>query len=147
MSGRTCRNENYLGFPAGLSGSDLARRATDQARRLGAELLTLQDAASLRVEGAGRIVELTGGGELSASSVLVASGVSYRQLDAPGFAELAGQGVYYGAALTEARSCADQHVVVIGGANSAGQAAGYFSSYATKVTMLVRGDSLAQSMS
>jgi thioredoxin reductase (NADPH) len=99
------------------------------------------------VEGAGRIVELSGGGSLSASSVLVASGVSYRQLDAPGFAELTGQGIYYGAALTEARSCADQHVVVIGGANSAGQAAVYFSSYASRVTMLVRGDSLERSMS
>jgi thioredoxin reductase (NADPH) len=147
QAGQSSRIENYLGFPAGLSGSDLARRATDQARRLGAELLTVHDATGLRVEGAGRIVELSGGESLSASSVLVASGVSYRQLDAPGFAELIGQGIYYGAALTEARSCADQHVAVIGGANSAGQAAVYFSSYATKVTMLVRGDSLAKSMS
>jgi thioredoxin reductase (NADPH) len=147
QAGQSSRIENYLGFPAGLSGSDLARRATDQARRLGAELLTLQDAAGLRVEGSGRIVELSGGGSLSASSVLVASGVSYRQLEAPGFAELTGQGVYYGAAPTEARSCAEQRVAVIGGANSAGQAAVYFSSYATQVTMLVRGDSLAKSMS
>jgi len=147
QAGQSSRIENYLGFPAGLSGSDLARRATDQARRLGAELLTLQDAAGLRVEGSGRIVELSGGGRLSASSVLVASGVSYRQLNVPGFAELTGRGIYYGAALTEARSCADQHVVVIGGANSAGQGAVYFSSYARKVTMLVRGDSLARSMS
>ena len=147
QAGQSTRIENYLGFPAGLSGSDLARRATDQARRLGAELLTLQDATGLRVEGAGRIVELSGGGSLSASSVLVASGVSYRQLEAPGFAELTGKGIYYGAALTEARSCADQHVVIIGGANSAGQAAVYFAGYATKVTMLVRGDSLARSMS
>jgi thioredoxin reductase (NADPH) len=99
------------------------------------------------VEGAGRIIELSGGGSLSASSVLVASGVSYRQLDVPGFAGLTGRGVYYGAALTEARSCSDQHVVVIGGANSAGQAAVYFSSYASQVTMLVRADSLAKSMS
>jgi thioredoxin reductase (NADPH) len=147
QAGQSSRIENYLGFPAGLSGSDLARRATDQARRLGAELLTLQDAARLRVEGSGRIVELSGGGNLSASSVLVASGVSYRQLEAPGFPELTGQGIYYGAALTEARSCADQHVVVIGGANSAGQAAVYFSSYASRVTILVRGDHLAKSMS
>src|SRR5262245_31622002 len=147
QAGQSSRIENYLGFPSGLSGSDLARRATDQARRLGAELLTLQDASRLRVEGAGRIVDLADGGSLSASSVLVASGVSYRQLDAPGFPELTGQGVYYGAALTEARSCANQHVVVIGGANSAGQAAVYFSGYATQVTMLVRGDSLANSMS
>jgi len=138
QAGQSSRIENYLGFPAGLSGSDLARRATDQARRLGAELLTIRDAAALRVEGSGRIVELSGGGELSASCVLVASGVSYRQLETPGFPDLTGAGIYYGAAMTEARSCADQHVVVIGGANSAGQAAVYFSSYARRVTMLVR---------
>jgi thioredoxin reductase (NADPH) len=138
QAGQSSRIENYLGFPAGLSGSDLARRATDQARRLGAELLTIRDAAALRVEGSGRILELSGGGELSASCVLVASGVSYRQLETPGFPDLTGAGIYYGAAMTEARSCADQHVVVIGGANSAGQAAVYFSSYARRVTMLVR---------
>ena len=147
QAGQSSRIENYLGFPAGLSGSDLARRATTQARRLGAELLTLQDAVGLRVEGSGRIVELSGGGSLSASSVVVASGVTYRQLDTPGFSQLTGQGIYYGAAVTEARSCADQHVVVIGGANSAGQAAVYFSKYAARVSMLVRGDSLANSMS
>ncbi len=146
QAGQSSRIENYLGFPAGLSGSDLARRATDQARRLGAELLTVNDAAALRIEGAGRTVELTGGGELSANCVLIASGVSYRLLDAPGFAELTGAGVYYGAALTEARSCAEQHVVVIGGANSAGQAAVYFSGYASRVSMLVRS-SLEKSMS
>jgi thioredoxin reductase (NADPH) len=147
QAGQSSRIENYLGFPAGLSGSDLARRATDQARRLGAELLTLQDTTGLRVEGSGRVVELSGGDTLSASSVLVASGVSYRQLDVPGFAQLTGSGIYYGAALTEARSCADQRIVVIGGANSAGQAAVYFSSYASRVTMLIRGDALAKSMS
>jgi thioredoxin reductase (NADPH) len=147
QAGQSSRIENYLGFPAGLSGSDLARRGTDQARRLGAELLTVSDAVALRAEGAGRILELSGGGTLSANCVLVASGVSYRQLDAPGFADYTGAGIYYGAALTEARSCADQHVVVIGGANSAGQAAVYFSGYAARVTMLVRADSLAKSMS
>ncbi len=147
QAGQSSRIENYLGFPAGLSGSDLARRATDQARRLGAELLTVQDAVGLRAEGAGRFVELSGGGVLSANCVLIASGVSYRQLTAPGFAELTGAGVYYGAAMTEARSCAQQHVVVIGGANSAGQAAVHFSGYATQVTMLVRGPSLETSMS
>jgi thioredoxin reductase (NADPH) len=147
QAGQSSRIENYLGFPNGLSGSDLARRATTQARRLGAELLTVSDAASLRVEGAGRIVELTGGVELSANCVLVASGVSYRRMPAPGFDEFTGAGVYYGAALTEARSCQDQHVVVIGGANSAGQAAVYFSGYANRVTMVVRADSLAKSMS
>jgi thioredoxin reductase (NADPH) len=147
QAGQSSRIENYLGFPAGLSGSDLARRATDQARRLGAELLTVKDAQALRVEGSGRIVELGGGGSLSANCVLVASGVSYRQLDAPGFADYTGAGIYYGAAMTEARACADQHVVVIGGANSAGQAAVYFSGYAAKVTMLVRADTLTKSMS
>jgi len=147
QAGQSSRIENYLGFPAGLSGSDLARRATDQARRLGAELLTVQEAVALRAEGSGRLVRLSGGGELSASCVLVASGVSYRQLDTPGFRELTGAGVYYGAALTEARACAEQQVVIIGGANSAGQAAVYFSGYAGRVTMLVRGSSLAKSMS
>jgi thioredoxin reductase (NADPH) len=147
QAGQSSRIENYLGFPAGLSGSDLARRATDQARRLGAELLTVQEAVALRVEGSARLVELGGGGVLSASCVLVASGVSYRQLDTPGFPELTGAGVYYGAAMTEARACADQRIVVIGGANSAGQAAVYFSNYAAAVTVLVRGPSLAASMS
>src|SRR4051812_10897471 len=145
--GTSSRIENYLGFPPGLSGSDLARRATDQARRLGAELLTVQDAVGLEVEGTGRVVRLSGGGALSANTVLIASGVSYRKLETPGFEELTGAGVYYGAALTEARSCANQRVVIIGGANSAGQAAVYFSNWAGKVTMLVRADSLAKSMS
>jgi thioredoxin reductase (NADPH) len=147
QAGQSSRIENYLGFPAGLSGSDLARRATDQARRLGAELLAVQEAVALRVEGSARLVELSGGELLSASCVLVASGVSYRQLDTPGFPELTGAGVYYGAAMTEARACANQRIVVIGGANSAGQAAVYFSGYAASVTMLVRGQSLEASMS
>ncbi len=147
QAGQSSRIENYLGFPAGLSGSELASRATTQARRLGAELLTIKDATALRVAGSGRIVELSGGGELSANCVLVASGVSYRQLQAPGFEEFTGVGIYYGAALTEARSCADQHVVVIGGANSAGQAAVHFAEYAQRVSMLVRADSLDRSMS
>jgi thioredoxin reductase (NADPH) len=147
QAGQSSRIENYLGFPNGLSGSDLARRATDQARRLGAELLSVSDVVSLTVEGAGRIVELAGGVQLSANTVLVASGVSYRMMPAPGFADFTGAGVYYGAALTEARSCAEQHVVVIGAANSAGQAAVHFADYATRVTMLVRGDSLEKSMS
>jgi thioredoxin reductase (NADPH) len=147
QAGQSSRIENYLGFPAGLSGSDLARRATDQARRLGAELLAVHEAVALRTEGAARIIELSGGETLSASCVIVASGVSYRQLDTPGFPELTGAGVYYGAAMTEARACQQQQVVVIGGANSAGQAAVYFSGYASKVTMLVRGASLELSMS
>jgi thioredoxin reductase (NADPH) len=147
QAGQSSRIENYLGFPTGLSGSDLARRATDQARRLGAELLTVSDVVALNVEGAGRIVELAGGVQLSANTVLVASGVSYRMMPAPGFADFTGAGVYYGAALTEARSCSQQHVVVIGAANSAGQAAVHFAGYASRVTMLVRGESLQKSMS
>jgi thioredoxin reductase (NADPH) len=147
QAGTSSRIENYLGFPNGLSGSDLARRATDQARRLGAELLTVSDASALHVEGAGRIVELDSGARLSANTVLIASGVSYRKLTAPGFEDFTGAGIYYGAALTEARACKDQHVVVIGGANSAGQASVYFSGYAGRVSMLIRGDSLTKSMS
>jgi thioredoxin reductase (NADPH) len=147
QAGQSSRIENYLGFPMGLSGSDLARRATDQARRLGAELLVVRDVVSLRAEGSGRFVDLAGGGTLSANCVLVASGVAYRQLDAPGFRELTGAGVYYGAAVTEARACSDQEVVVIGGANSAGQSAVHFSRYASRVTMLVRAASLDSSMS
>ncbi len=147
QAGQSSRIENYLGFPAGLTGSDLARRATDQARRLGAELLTVRDALALRAEGTGRFVDLSGGETLSANCVLVASGVSYRKLEVPGFDDFTGAGIYYGAAMTEARACADQHVVVIGGANSAGQAAVYFSGWAARVTMMVRGDSLAKSMS
>jgi thioredoxin reductase (NADPH) len=147
QAGQSSRIENYLGFPMGLSGSDLARRATDQARRLGAELLTVQDAVGLRVAGAGRLVQLSGGGTLSANCVLIASGVSYRQYDAPGFAERTGSGIYYGAAMTEARSCAEQRVAIIGAANSAGQAAVHFAGYAAHVTMLVRGLSLRKSMS
>jgi thioredoxin reductase (NADPH) len=147
QAGTSSRIENYLGFPTGLSGSDLARRATDQARRLGAELLTVQDAVALDVEGTGRLVRLSGGGALSANTVLIASGVSYRKLDTPGFEELTGAGIYYGAALSEARSCARQRVVIIGAANSAGQAAVHFAGFAAEVIMLVRGDSLAKSMS
>jgi thioredoxin reductase (NADPH) len=147
QAGQSSRIENYLGFPAGVSGSDLARRATDQARRLGAELLSVQGAVALRPEGAGRFVDLDGGSTLSSNCVLVASGVSYRKLELPGFQDLTGAGIYYGAAPAEARSCADQSVVVIGGANSAGQAAVYFSGHATNVTMLVRGTSLDASMS
>jgi thioredoxin reductase (NADPH) len=147
QAGTSSRIENYLGFPAGLTGSDLARRATDQARRLGAELLGVSDAEALRVEGTGRFVTLSNGATLSANCVLVASGVSYRRMNAPGFDELTGAGIYYGAALTEARACKDQHVIVIGGANSAGQAAVYFSRFAARVSILVRGDSLTKSMS
>jgi thioredoxin reductase (NADPH) len=105
QAGQSTNIENYLGFPTGVSGSDLARRATDQARRLGAELVSVQDAVAVRPEGAGRFVELSGGSTLSSNCVLVASGVSYRRLEVPGFEELTGAGIYYGAAPAEARSC------------------------------------------
>ncbi len=118
-----------------------------QARRLGAEMLAVQDASRLVAQGAGRIVRLSDGSELSTNCVIIASGVSYRHMEAPGFAELTGAGVYYGAAITEARSCQDQRVVIIGGANSAGQAAVYFSRFATSVTMLVRAPTLEHGMS
>ncbi len=147
QAGQSTQIENYLGFPAGVSGSDLARRATSQARRLGAELLSVQDVVALRPEGVGRFVELSGGNTLSSHCVLVASGVSYRKLDVPGFEALTGAGVSYGAAPAEARSCSNQRVVVIGGANSAGQAALYLSTHADQVTMLVRGPALQASMS
>ena len=148
QAGQSSRIENYLGLPGGVVAARISRAARP-IRRAGSEPSSspCRRPSRSEVEGAGRLVELTGGGVLSANTVLVASGVSYRQLDAPGFAELTGAGIYYGAALTEARACADQHVVVIGGANSAGQAAVYFSGYAGRVTMLVRGDSLAKSMS
>lgn len=147
QAGQSSRIENYLGFPTGVSGSDLADRATTQATRLGAEILSIQDAVTLKPDGSGRFVELSNGATLSGNCVLIASGVSYRQMEAEGFSGLTGRGVYYGAALTEAKSCEQQHVVVIGAGNSAGQAAVYFSEYAAKVTMLVRGPSLVASMS
>jgi len=122
-------------------------RQLERYKQTQEELLSVQDAVALDIEGTGREVRLSGGGSLSASCVLVASGVSYNQLNAPGFERFTGAGIYYGAAMTEARSCQDQSVVVIGGANSAGQAAVYFSKYAGRVIMLVRADSLAKSMS
>jgi len=147
QAGQSSRIENYLGFPAGVSGSDLARRASDQARRLGAEIVTLRDAVALRPEGYGRIIGLSDGGTLTASSVIVACGVSYRRLDVPGFEEYLGRGIYYGAALSEARGLAGQTVALIGGANSAGQAAVYFGTFGAQVTLLVRSSSLRKSMS
>ena len=147
QAGQSSLIENYLGFPRGLSGSELTKRATDQARRFRAEMLSTQEATALEVNGPARIVHLSDGSALSAHTVLVAAGVSYRRLAAPGVDELTGKGIYYGAALTEATNCAHQEVYVIGGANSAGQAAVYFARFALRVTMLVRADSLAKSMS
>ena len=147
QAGMSSRIENYLGFPSGLSGSDLARRAVAQARRFGVEILAPQEAISLRVEGGSKFVKLADGVELGAKSLLIATGVAYRKLDVPGMERLQGAGVYYGAAMTEAATCKDEDVYVVGGANSAGQAAMYFSRYAGRVVMLVRGGSLAAGMS
>jgi thioredoxin reductase (NADPH) len=146
QAGLSARIENYLGFPSGLSGGDLARRAVAQARRFGAEIVA-QEAVGLRIKDAYRIVRLSDGIEISAESLLIATGVQWRKLDVPGMDRLTGAGVYYGAGSTEALSCRDDDVYIVGGANSAGQAAINFSRYARRVVMLVRGKSLAASMS
>ena len=147
QAGTSSRIENYLGFPSGLTGGDLARRAVAQARRFGVEILSPQEVAGLRVEDPYRYVTLGDGSELSCHAVLLATGVQYRTLDVPGVDRLTGAGIYYGAALTEALSCAGDDVYIVGGANSAGQAALYFARYARHVVMLVRGGGLAASMS
>jgi len=147
QAGSSSRIENYLGFPSGLSGADLARRAVTQARRFGVEILTPQEVTSVRVDDPYRIVTLGDGSEISCHALLVATGVSYRRLNVPGMEKLTGAGVYYGAAMTEAMSCRDEDVYIIGGANSAGQAAMYFSKFARNVIMLVRSDSLTKGMS
>ncbi len=147
QAGTSSRIENYLGFPSGISGADLASRATTQARRLGAEILTAQRVTDIRVEDPYRIVILEDGTELTCRAIILATGVTVRRLDAQGIDRLTGAGIYYGAALTEAANYRDQDVYVVGGANSAGQGAMFFSRYARKVTMLIRGESLAASMS
>ncbi len=147
QAGTSSRIENYLGFPVGLSGADLARRAVTQARRFGVEILTPQEVKGIRVEDPYRFVQLADGSEISCHALILALGVSWRRLDVPGLEKLTGAGVYYGAAQTEAISCQGEEVYIIGGANSAGQAAMYFSKYASQVTILVRGESLTKSMS
>jgi thioredoxin reductase (NADPH) len=147
QAGTSSRIENYLGFPSGLSGSDLARRAVAQATRFGAEILTPQEVCGLRIEDPYRIVRLMDGAELSCHALMIATGVSYRKLSLPGIEELTGAGVYYGAAQSEAIYYKDEDVYIVGGANSAGQAAMYFSKYARNVTLIVRGDSLSSGMS
>jgi len=147
QAGTSSRIENYLGFPVGLSGGDLARRAVTQARRFGVEILTPQEVTGIRVEDPYRFITLIDGSEISCHALILALGVAWRRLNVPGLEQLTGAGVYYGAAQTEAMTCQGEEVYIIGGANSAGQAAMYFSRYARKVTMLVRGDSLAKSMS
>ena len=147
QAGTSSRIENYLGFPQGLSGADLARRATAQAKRLGTEILTAQPALNVRIEDPYRYVTLADGKELGCRALIIASGVTVRTLDAPRVEALTGAGIYYGAALTEAANYKDKPVLVVGGANSAGQGAMFFARYASKVTMLVRGSSLSKSMS
>ena len=147
QAGTSSRIENYLGFPNGLSGADLARRATAQATRLGAEILTAREVTLIRVDDPYRFVKLADGTELSCKALMIATGASLRTLDIPGIEALTGAGVYYGAALTEAAHYKGKPMFVVGGANSAGQGAMFFSRYASKVTMLVRGSSLQKDMS
>jgi thioredoxin reductase (NADPH) len=146
QAGSSSRIENYLGFPSGVTGAELGRRAHTQASRFGAEFLT-QKAVGLRVDGQYRFIQLADGREVSSHVVLLATGVQYRKLQIPGADRLAGRGVYYGAALVEAVSCKGEEVFVVGAANSAGQAALHFAKYACKVTMLIRGEGLSATMS
>jgi len=147
QAGQSSRIENYLGFPDGISGAQLTDRARRQAARFGAEVLTTRDVVGLDVNGSARRVRFADGSAIDAHTVILATGVSYRQLAAPGLEEMTGRGVYYGSALTEAAACSGQDVFIIGGANSAGQAAVYLARAARSVTMLVRGSSLESSMS
>jgi thioredoxin reductase (NADPH) len=147
QAGQSSRIENYLGFPDGVSGAQLTDRARRQATRFGAEVVTTRDVVGLEINGSARTVRFADGETVDAHTVILATGVSYRQLGAPGVAELTGRGVFYGAALTEAASCREQDVYIVGGANSAGQAAVFLARGAKSVTILVRAHSLEQSMS
>ena len=147
QAGTSSQIENYLGFPTGVSGADLARRATIQAKRFGTEILTAQDVVEIKRNDPYRVVKLSDGSELNGYAVLIASGMEVRRLDVPGLEPLVGAGVFYGAALTEAAAYRDRDVFVVGGANSAGQGAMFFSRHARNVTMLIRGSTLSTSMS
>jgi thioredoxin reductase (NADPH) len=147
QAGQSSRIENYLGFPNGVSGSQLADRARRQARKFGAEMLLARDVVALEAHGSKRVLRFDDGGSIAAHAVVLATGVSYRSLDVAGADGLTGRGVYYGSAMTEAAECADRKVFIVGGANSAGQAAVYFARYASSVHLLVRGPSLKASMS
>ena len=147
QAGLSSMIENYLGFPAGMSGADLARRAVAQAKKFEVEIVSPQVVSRLRIEGSTPIVTLSDGTELTSHVVLLATGVQWRRLDVPGIDRLVGAGVYYGGTLAEAFFCRNEDIYIVGGANSAGQAAVYFSRYARTVTMLVRGESLDESMS
>jgi thioredoxin reductase (NADPH) len=147
QAGQSSRIENYLGFPDGVAGAQLTDRARRQAIKFGAEILTAREVTALEVQGSARTVRFGDGTSIAAHAVILATGVAYRSLTAPGVADLAGRGIYYGSAMTEAPECAGSDVYVVGGANSAGQAAVFFSRHARSVTLLVRGDSLRSSMS
>ncbi|GGS60254.1 FAD-dependent oxidoreductase [Streptomyces cinerochromogenes] len=147
QAGQSSRIENYLGFPDGVSGAQLTDRARRQAAKFGAEILTAREVTGLEVNGAARVVRFADGSAIAAHSVILATGVQYRQLEAAGCSDLTGCGVFYGSALTEAASCQGQDVYIVGGANSAGQAAMYLSRGAKSVTLLVRGPDLSASMS
>jgi thioredoxin reductase (NADPH) len=147
QAGQSSRIENYLGFPDGVSGAQLTERARRQAVKFGAELVTTREVVGIEVNGSARTIRFSDGETVDAHSVILATGVSYRQLAAPGLAELTGRGVYYGSAMSETANCKDQDIYIVGGANSAGQAAVYFSRHAKSVTMLVRGATLEASMS
>ncbi|AQZ65906.1 Thioredoxin reductase [[Actinomadura] parvosata subsp. kistnae] len=147
QAGQSSRIENYLGFPDGVSGQQLADRARRQALKFGAELLTARKVTSLEPRGQARVVGFKDGGEIAAHAVILATGVTYRRLEAPGLDEFVGRGVFYGAALTEAPACRNTEVYIVGAANSAGQAAVYLSGFASKVHLLVRSDGLERSMS
>ncbi len=147
QAGQSSRIENYLGFPDGVSGDQLTDRARRQAQRFGAELLTARTVIGLEARGPARRVLFDDGSSVLAHAVVLATGVSYRQLTAAGAEELVGRGVYYGSSATQAESCLGDHVIIVGGANSAGQAAVFFSHYAARVTLAVRGESLEKSMS
>jgi thioredoxin reductase (NADPH) len=146
QAGSSSRIENYLGFPSGVTGAELGRRAHTQALRFGAEFVT-QRATGMRVDGQYRFIQLADGREVSSHAVLLAPGVQYRKLEIPGGDRLTGRGVYYGAALVEALACKGEEVYIVGGANSAGQAALHFARFAAKVTMLIRGEGLSATMS
>jgi thioredoxin reductase (NADPH) len=147
QAGRSSRIENYLGFPTGLSGTDLARRAIAQARRFGAEILAPQEVRNVRIEGPSRMLTLADGTEVGCRAMIIATGIAFRKLEVPGLDRLMGSGVYYYAPMSEAFSYRDGDIYIVGGANSAGQAAMYFSKFARQVTMVVRGESLSDSMS
>ncbi|WP_066363362.1 FAD-dependent oxidoreductase [Herbidospora mongoliensis] len=147
QAGQSSRIENYLGFPDGVSGAQLTERARRQALKFGTELLSAREAVALETGGSTRILRFDDGTSIAAHTVVLATGVSYRMLQAPGLEGFTGRGVFYGSASTEAPSCLDQDVYIVGGANSAGQAAVYFSRYAARVHILIRGDSLERSMS